>query len=208
MPNTTNYSFPTPADTDLVKNGADAIRDLGDAVDTAMNTALGTNKAGLVLLNTTSFSAVASQNITGVFSATYDQYRINFNVIGTGASNRDLNFRYLSGTTPNTSAVYRRQEWGAQSTSVFANRATGQTSNRAGLCQNTTEFSIILEIFFPFSSTKRTQFQTYSSADVTASVDINQQYGSIDVTTSYDGIQFFPSADNMTGSISVYGYNK
>ncbi len=37
MPNTTNYSFPTPADTDLVKNGADAIRDLGDAVDTAMN---------------------------------------------------------------------------------------------------------------------------------------------------------------------------
>jgi hypothetical protein len=205
---TPNYGWTVPTSTDLVKDGATAIETLGDAIDASMNTALGTKKAGMVLLNTTSFSGVASQDITGVFSATYDQYRINFNVIGTGASNRDLNFRYLSGTTPNTSAVYRRQEWGAQSTSVFANRATGQTSNRAGLCQNTTPFTIILDIFFPFSSTARTQFQTYSSADVTANVDINQQFGSIDVTTSYDGIQFFPSADNMTGSISVYGYNK
>ena len=34
MPNTTNYSFPTPADTDLVKDGASAIRSLGNAIDT------------------------------------------------------------------------------------------------------------------------------------------------------------------------------
>jgi hypothetical protein len=34
MPNTTYYNFPTPADTDLVKDGASAIRSLGNAVDT------------------------------------------------------------------------------------------------------------------------------------------------------------------------------
>ena len=34
MPNTTNFNFPTPADSDLVKDGALAIRNLGNAIDT------------------------------------------------------------------------------------------------------------------------------------------------------------------------------
>jgi hypothetical protein len=36
MPNTTNFNWPTPADTDLVKDGAAAIRNLGNAVDTSL----------------------------------------------------------------------------------------------------------------------------------------------------------------------------
>lgn len=35
MPNTTNFNFPTPADTDLVKDGAAAIRSLGNSIDGA-----------------------------------------------------------------------------------------------------------------------------------------------------------------------------
>ena len=34
MPNTTNYNWATPADTDLVKDGASAIRTLGSSIDT------------------------------------------------------------------------------------------------------------------------------------------------------------------------------
>lgn len=34
MPTTTNYGWTTPADTDLVKNGASAIRTLGSSIDT------------------------------------------------------------------------------------------------------------------------------------------------------------------------------
>ena len=33
MATTTNYGWTTPADTDLVKNGANAIRTLGSAID-------------------------------------------------------------------------------------------------------------------------------------------------------------------------------
>jgi hypothetical protein len=36
MPTTTNYSWTTPADTDLVKDGASAIRTLGTAIDTTV----------------------------------------------------------------------------------------------------------------------------------------------------------------------------
>ena len=34
MPTTTNYGWTTPADTDLVKDGASAIRTLGTSIDT------------------------------------------------------------------------------------------------------------------------------------------------------------------------------
>lgn len=36
MPNTTNFNWPTPADTDLVKDGAAAIRNLGNGVDSSL----------------------------------------------------------------------------------------------------------------------------------------------------------------------------
>jgi hypothetical protein len=36
MPNTSNFNWPTPADTDLVKDGAAAIRNLGNGVDTSL----------------------------------------------------------------------------------------------------------------------------------------------------------------------------
>jgi hypothetical protein len=35
MPNTTNFNWSTPADTDLVKDGASAIRTLGNSIDTS-----------------------------------------------------------------------------------------------------------------------------------------------------------------------------
>ena len=80
---TPNYGWTVPTSTDLVKDGATAIETLGDAIDASMNTALGTKKAGMVLLNTTSFSAVASQAINNVFSATYRNYRIVVNITQT-----------------------------------------------------------------------------------------------------------------------------
>jgi len=76
MATTTNYGWTTPDDTDLVKNGASAIRSLGTSVDTALWSAgysAGKNK----IINGdfgiwqrgTSFSLAASTGITSGFSA-------------------------------------------------------------------------------------------------------------------------------------------
>ena len=56
MATTPNYSWPTPDDTDLVKDGAEAIRDLGDAIDATVFA----NSPGLVHINTTTFRAAPS----------------------------------------------------------------------------------------------------------------------------------------------------
>ena len=77
---TPNYGWTVPTSTDLVKDGATAIETLGDAIDASMNTALGTKKAGMVLLNTTSFSGVSSQSFNNVFNASYENYKIIINL--------------------------------------------------------------------------------------------------------------------------------
>ena len=206
MSTTSAYGWNIPDNTDLVKDGALAIRTLGNAIDTSMNTALGTKKAGMVLLNTTSFSGVASQNITGVFSATYNTYRIIFNLVGTTVTERDLNFRLLSGTTPNSATNYRIQELVATGASTVATRTTGATSWTVGRAVSSTTFAQYLDIFFPFE-TKTTQALSFAVNAPTGNITlINKSYG-LDVTTSYDGFQILPSADNITGSVNTYGYN-
>ena len=79
---TTNYGWDIPQSTDLVKDGATAIATLGEDIDTSIYTALGGNKSGLVLLNTTSFSGVASHSVSNFVSATYSNYKIVTRIAG------------------------------------------------------------------------------------------------------------------------------
>jgi hypothetical protein len=198
MPNTTNYSFPTPADTDLVKNGADAIRDLGDAVDTAMNTALGTKKAGMVLLNTTSFSAVASQSLNNIFSANYTNYKILINT-----SYNVLNMRLRVGGVDNTTASsYATTFVSVGSTALSNNRVTDTSFE---IMDNTGLGSVALEVFAPFT-TEKTRIVSNAVNDSGTS-RLYLGYGFHNQTVSYDGITIFPDSSTLTGSIEVYGYN-
>jgi hypothetical protein len=168
--------------------------------------AVGSGTGSVDASGTVNFSGSSSVSIVGVFSAAYTQYRVNLNLIGTGASERDLNFRYLSGTTPNTSAQYRQQEFVSGGGTAYNARTTGMTAHRGGRCSNATKFAQIIDIYFPFQ-TERTQFIGTQIGAPTGNLDLVIYAAEIDVTTSYDGIQFFPSGDNITGSISILGYN-
>jgi hypothetical protein len=207
MPNTTNYSFPTPADTDLVKNGADAIRDLGDAVDTAMNTALGTKKAMGVLLSTVSFSAVASQSVNDVFTATYANYLINLEFVQ-NTSNANIGFRYRVAGADNSTGNYFYMITGLnttpaadninaalQTTSLFTrNIATGRT----GATMNFFNPQLAVSTMFnsiSFGTSSGGQAASFTGA------------GLFNANTQFDGITFITSAGTMTGTIRVYGYN-
>lgn len=216
MPNTANYLFPTPADTDLVKNGADAIRDLGDAVDTAMNTALGTKKSGLVLLNTTSFSAVASQSINDVFSATYDNYLLVVNAEGTDSNAQLLRLRLRVSGSDNSSNNYYWSGFNIPAGSATPTLSTfgsnGLTSSFDAAVSNsstTGQTVTIINLFNPFA-TKRTSFESrmpYTDTSIPQGFHRNFQ-GQMSVTTSYTGFSLISAVGNVTGNVSVYGYNK
>ena len=202
---TTNYGFDIPQSTDLVKDGATAIATLGQDIDTAMNTALGTKKAGMVLLNTTSFSAVSQQNVTSVFSAGYYNYRIVLNAIGS-TTVQNVTLRMLSGTTPNTATNYRRQIADFSSTSSNPSRLTGDTSWRLGRVVSTNKQMAWADMFFPFE-TANTQFWSFHTSQATGDILWTSEASALDVTTSYDGFQLNVASGTFTGSVSVYGYS-
>jgi hypothetical protein len=201
---TPNYGWTVPTSTDLVKDGATAIETLGDAIDASMNTALGTKKAGMVLLNTTSFSAVASQSVNSVFSATYKNYLIELNT--SADSNRDLHFRFRASSTDKTTGYYRNNTAMTYSSTTV----NGVAGNNIGYhfigysWSSGLEASSTIEVSNPFDSGQRSviHFQT-NGGDYWVSGSGFQ----VD-STSFDGFTIFPNAGNITGSLSVYGYNK
>jgi hypothetical protein len=210
MPNTTNYLFPTPADTDLVKNGADAIRDLGDAVDTAMNTALGTKKAGMVLLNTTSFSGVSSQAVTPVFSSTYQNYLVTLTLSGTSADSV-VYLKLRSGATDNSTG-YSWAYVGFNTSSADTN--TGLTGQTLGfvMCSleadfNKAYYSSTANIYRPFEATI-TSMSAIHTGSTTAAIPMTRSGGGWHTVESpFDGFNLVTTTGNITGTVRTYGYN-
>jgi hypothetical protein len=207
---TSNYSFPVPVATDLVKDGWDAINDLGVAVDTAMNTALGTKKAGMVLISTTTIgSAVSSVTIPNVFSATYDNYKVMWNFgDATNTVTGPTYLRMAAASTPNTSATYYRRTAISGDAALANSIESGVTYMYVG-SMDTGETSWSgwqLDFYSPFKA-KPTVFNLLSFS-YEGQLQSHIGGGLHTTSTSYDGFQWYLGSGTVTGgTISVYGYN-
>jgi hypothetical protein len=207
MATTTNYGWTTPDDTSLVKDGASAIRTLGSSIDTSLNNALGTKKAGLVLLNTTSFSAVSQQNVSSCFSATYKNYKIIVSLDSSSASDYVvINLR--TGST-NASSGYAYANWKVNSGGTASVDATSTTGTSLVIGRNDTAGSSISEIILksPFETKKTVMFGTSNYHDATNNT-LMLHSGVLKNDTSYESISLNANAGNLTGRISVYGFNE
>jgi hypothetical protein len=203
---TPNYGWTVPTSTDLVKDGATAIETLGDAIDASMNTALGTKKAGMVLLNTTSFSAVASQSVNNVFSSTYNNYLIVLEC--NAASGNYVNFRLRVGGVDASGANY---SWGFSlinnAGTAFSLAGTGATSANVLRASTTGRSMTAFTIVNPALAQETVLSGTLSYNDGGTVAIAGTNGGIHAVSTAYDGFTLI-HATSITGSVSVYGYNK
>ena len=201
MSTTSAYGWNIPDNTDLVKDGALAIRTLGNAIDTSMNTALGTKKAGMVLLNTTSFTGVASQSINDVFSATYDSYRILVQVKSdTGSPDLTLRLR-VSGTDASGANTYLYHRDGSlTTTSIDGDFST--TSFLMGSIDDNAQYPAEAIITRPFIAAQTGFHSSGGRYQVATNV-----FGFHNQTTSYTGFTLL-AANNITGTVLTYGFNK
>jgi hypothetical protein len=165
---------------------------------------------GLVLINTTSFSAVASQSFNNVFSATYTHYRILLNITAS-ASNPDIRFRLrLSGTDASGSnySAAGVSNYSNAST-LFGNNSSGATfitlnGNNSGAAARNI---FVIDLGSPFIAQETTG--TFQVAAQNTIGFTSQSAGLLhDLGNSYDGFSIIASAGTITGSLSVYGYNK
>jgi hypothetical protein len=203
MATTTNYGFEIPDDTDLVKDGALAMRDLGQDVDTQLFTALGGNYPGLRLVKKQTIgTGVSSVQVTSAFSATYDAYKIV--VVGGVTSNSATSLLLTLGAT--ATGYYSKTVYGVytDNTVLGFGSANGSSWQNAG--QGTTNgLSLDVELQAPFLAT-RTLFSGSNSGQQTNEA-YYQSAGYLNNATSYTSFTITTGGGTMTGgTIYVYGY--
>jgi hypothetical protein len=203
---TTNYGWDIPQSTDLVKDGATAIALLGQDIDTSMNTALAGKKAGMVLLNTTSFSAVSSFSLaTSTFTTSYVNYKLIIN-IDTKSAAGQLNLRFRKAGTDNSSNNYWSSYGSISNSGTFSN-GSGSAPSTSALFTPSFSTNAFVDIgIYNVAVTGKPFFQGFTQ-NTTGTA---QTYcgGLLDVSDIFDSVTITSSSGTLTGSYSIYGFNK
>jgi len=197
---TPNYGWPVPTSTDYVKDGAVAIEALGDAIDA---TVFGLGTSALTKINKTTFSAVASQAVSSVFSSTYDNYLVQIAITAiTGAPYVQLRFRDAGGDVSGANYAYvsiNYSSLGAGSNS----QVQGRTQTIAYVSPDTLgeTFAATLQIYSPNLAQK-----THANNVNTVQVG-NSGVGAFayNTTAQFTGFSLIASTGNFTGTVTTYG---
>lgn len=203
MATTSNYGWTIPDDTDLVKNGALAIRTLGNAIDTTAAASFG---GGLVPINTTSFSAVSSVSLANdTFTTTYDAYRIIFTSMEASA-NSTLQLRLRAAGSDDTTNVYDFMYMGYATNVTTRNTANDNQTSWTTLPIRASEFGgFVFDIYNP-KLAKYTGYTCNWNGGDASYWAFGSGGGVFTATTSFDSATFYPASGNITGKYSVYGY--
>jgi hypothetical protein len=191
MGTTPVFGFPYPDPSDLVANYPALGQQLAEDVETEIIAS-----GGLSHINTTTMSAVSSVSLNSVFSATYDNYRVIVDMVGTVGAGLDLKPR-ASGTDITTNLTSQRAV--VDATTVSAAREA--TTWLARFAIGTNRSSLVLDWTAPFLAQKSNWL-----ALNTATADIYIASGLHNAATSYDGFTFATGGGTMTGTLRVYGY--
>lgn len=208
MPTTTNNGWTTPADTDLVKNGASAIRTLGNAIDTT----LGVYAApGFVFINSTTIgSSVSSVSLpANTFTSTYDSYRVIWDAsTATACSSTAIRFRFrASGTDNSTATSYNHTGYFANPTTLSINNDSSTWSFCGSILDATPDRYMAVFDISGIALAKETKFIcTAVGMDGGTRRNI-MTVGFHSVQTAYDSMSFILDSGTMSGGkIKVYGY--
>ena len=192
--------------------GADAVTRLGigtagqvlkvNSGATAPEWGAAAGGGALELINTTTFTTVASQSVNDVFSATYDNYLILINALG--STGNDLTLRTRVGGADLTGNDYNWQRLSADSTAVAASRSSNASSMRIGIVRadETLNSVLVANVF----ATKSTSFINQCLDNLTTTPSILDVYGNVNNSTSYTGFTIFVASGTISGTLRVYGY--
>jgi hypothetical protein len=199
---TPNFGWDVPTSSDYVKQGAVAIETLGDDIDATLWTALGANYPGLRLVKKQTIgSGVSTVNVTGAFSATYENYKIM--VVG-GVGSTTTNAQLRLGAT--TTGYYAAGFYVTYASTAFNGIASANNSQFPNAIQVTANHAIAdINLYGP-NVAKVTGYSTNMGEPHTggAALLIN---GFLNNTTQYTDFTFIPASGTLTGgTIYVYGY--
>jgi hypothetical protein len=207
----------------LVGTGADAVGRLAVGTDGQLLSAASGETSGLkwanpgmTLISTTSFTSVASHAVSSFASSTYDNYKVMLTIFTNTASDSSITIKLRLGATDNSGAAYSYAGYtkttaNADSNFVGADLTTGWRigsldDNAIAGTASFTGYTIDLFDIFASRWTKIVYNGSFLNASTAPSMITGAGYHAS--ADSFNGINIISSVANMTGQVSIYGYNK
>jgi hypothetical protein len=174
---------------------------------TDLNTYAG--NPGLVYVGQNVFSSSNLVTLDGIFTSTFSHYRVLVQITNSTA-NCSVLLRMRSGGSTNANSQYT---WGGfisfSGSSILAATTSGGTATSWVVTELDTAFfpntPFAVEMMSPQASQRTTVFAS-GFTPVNPQPYYRHLGGSMSVTTSYDGMALVPSAGNISGTVTVYGY--
>jgi hypothetical protein len=155
------------------------------------------DEPGLVHVNTTDFTDVASQSVNNVFTSTYKNYKVIYKITAGGTG---LGWRLRASGADNTTSNYANS---------FIYNSWNNTTVSAGTFGDTSLFSPTLateairemDVIAPNLATQTSILGLYASNANTGLLN-----GQFRASTQFDGFTIISFGTNITGTIQVFGY--
>ena len=169
--------------------------------------AVGSGTGSADSLGTVTFSGCSSVSLNGVFSSTYENYKLLIRINSANSTPALYCRLRVSGTDTSTNYFYAAS-WRGSSTTTFTTD-NGDPSSVFVLGKLGNNHSLTsADISSPFEASY-TSFNSLSGAgDNTNEGYVMWSGGSQGSTTSFTGFTLLASAGNISGAVSVYGYTK
>ena len=194
---TPNYSWPVPVATDFVKDGWEAISDLGNAIDT---TVAALPSGAETVLSDGAFTTSAALNLSNILSATYKFYNLYF--YADASTTATVNFRFRENVTDKATSYYGGGNYGVFS-GATGNWFNANNAAQFGLNQidvNTTS-TVLMKIVRPDATKGFISYQTYDNV-----TDAGATFSGMNESMSnFTGISLYPTAGTFTGYYILTG---
>lgn len=173
--------------------------------------AVGSGSATTSANGQVTFTGASSISLNGVFSATYDNYRV---ILSPDAASTTFNITArlrISGTDVTTAASYQQENIQASDGTVVGAGDLSQTLWFIIDNYNTTYpfyAAAAMEFQRPFITKKKTMLCDAVFVSSAGNFRKRQSGHTQESTSACDGLSIICSTGNMGGTISVYGYTK
>jgi hypothetical protein len=159
--------------------------------------------SGLTLIDVQTFSGSSGIQINNVFTSTYTNYRVVFSNITT-STGIYVSWRERTGSTNNATNYKKGQYYRSYTSGTAGTNGGGTEGNMLDFSTDTTNtMGGVLELQCP-ATTAYTGYQWTASG----STEFYVGGGVHANATAYDGYYFWPFSGTMSGTVSVYGYQK
>ena len=147
-------------------------------------------------------------NLASILNQTYTNYKVIFNLSLSAATYIGTRFRVSGSDNSSSQYVYSGPALtsGNGVENAWSNGLTTSFLEMVRVSVDTTGGTFDFQDPFETKNTLVTGLSIWNRSSTL--INSLSYFGVLKNTTSYDGFTFFPNTGTMTGTVSVYGYNK